>query len=854
MTFYFPLTLGQRRRKYTGPVTPSRGRNPHPNGFNWREERNRLEIEFEELIESQILENIRWASPSQLRRFWVVLGEPGAGKSKLFDSWFARAVPAQSDVRLGARVPALVRLRELGSEEFDGNIEEVASRLWTHAIRCSAVLPVARQDVYSTHCDSLFTPIWLLDGLDEVAADVHGERLYQQIAALPGVKVVTCRTAVYSRFRREAEQYVQSEYEVLGLNPSQQEEFLAAILGGGRARELMQAIVGSAAIAQLASSPLILTLIGEQPEYVKIPQTRAAFYREAVREMWSRKITSKDGQDLNVQRDEVLLRLAHSMGLRVESLECDLSKLTEVCKDVAANQARTLQACFERSGLLRVDHRREVFSFVHLTFQEYFFSNALVGGGLKNALVLYWLDARYDEVLSLLISQLFERNEIADIELGIQWLINCDPEKEAGADGGYHIRRSPLRVCLHLLQRAAISLEKMDSVTRLLRGRIKGSRQRKLCVASDPNTPSVILAQLASDSDHEVKRAVASNWSTPSDTLAALAESTMKREVREAARANPQLQGNKYYRDFVEDTTAAQQRPPQYSAEISDISKEELSRLDTIARARLASDRNAPTALLNLLASDEIDWIRICVARNSNTPADSLRVLGRDKNADVKFEIAANPASPRDLLAEIAQEPNARLRRAIATNSSAPPSVLAQLVADTDAFVRLEASCNASTPAEVLVDLMSRSKVVIAYTEGANQNEEDKHPDHVGVRLRKAIVGNHSTPSWLLERFARETNSEVLRALASNPACPPSVLHALSSNDSPELRCLVAQSLNSPPDVLAALSNDSEISVRRDVALNPVTAMRTLKKLSKDNSSVVRFAVAQNQTAVLEEI
>ena len=47
--------------------------------------------------------------------------------------------------------------------------------------------------------------------------------------------------------------------------------------------------------------------------------------------------------------------------------------------------------------------------------------------------------------------------------------------------------------------------------------------------------------------------------------------------------------------------------------------------------------------VLEFLSTDEVYYVRRCVADNPNTPQETLQVLATDKNYDVRYWVAKNP-------------------------------------------------------------------------------------------------------------------------------------------------------------------------------------------------------------------
>ena len=141
---------------------------PRPSYEGWREGLSVPDEEYEEHGESVVLDQLRMAKLSS-RGVRLILGEPGAGKSTLLHEWYVRWMVGLVAPQLGLRVPVLVRVREIRTECWTGLPEEIADYLWKH-VGQSTAMAVAKDTVGSQIFGlplRLFTPVWLLDGLDE---------------------------------------------------------------------------------------------------------------------------------------------------------------------------------------------------------------------------------------------------------------------------------------------------------------------------------------------------------------------------------------------------------------------------------------------------------------------------------------------------------------------------------------------------------------------------------------------------------------------------------------------------------------------------------------------------------------
>jgi hypothetical protein len=771
---FFPLTLGlpkprppPRERDETEPHLPR----PARDADAWRESLSAPPEEVEEFPEAAVLARLRASPPPQP---WVILGEPGAGKTRLLEHWHATWLRDLGAPRLGMAVPVLVRLREVAAATLRGNPDVVADRLWDHALATgqAAAGGCASASVFDRP-GRLVTPVWLLDGLDEVSGHPGDAGLWDRLRALPGAVVLTCRTAVFQQVQRDVAGWHAPPWRILGLKPGkEQTAYLRLALEAdgkdpARAPDLIRALNDNAALRPLAASPLLLSLVAEVCNTLALPANRAAFYAAATRTLWQRQLADRpELRALTVQRDAALAALATAMG--VATIEAEESALGN------AGITGPLREALRISGLLTFDERRERVLFPHLTFQEFHLARAWLARPLREVLDAYWADPRAEEVLGLLLALHDSDGRGGEVEAVLRTFVTEWRQRHrAGAAVLRQIGRSPMRVALRLIGRAGIELR--DPVL----GASAGPVPVRVAVAVTSGLAPAALATLARDADAAVRRRVASNAATPPGTLAALAEDA-DAFVRRGVAANA--------------TT-----PPGTLVTLAE---------DADARVRwgVASNAATPPATLAALARDADAGVRQGVARNPATPPDTLAALATDVRAFVRRAVASNAATPPDTLAALASDADADLRWHVARNATTPPATLAALAKDPDAVVRRGVARNATTPPATLAALAT-----------------DADTD-----VRWAVAWNAATPPDTLAALAGDAAADVRQGVAWNAATPPATLATLARDADVDVRQCVARNAATPPATLAALARDADAGVRWAVAQNPSTLLEDL--------------------------
>ncbi len=312
-------------------------------------------------------------------RHAVVLGHPGSGKSMLLrHSMLAWAVSGDRE-----QVPVLVdlhrcngntaSLERLVVDQFDRDGFPGAERFVERRLR-AGTLSV------------------LFDGLDEVNG-AERERVAQMLRDFvrrhPRCQVVvTCRTAVYDG---DLAPEISATFRVLELDERLMSGFLRRWPGLEHdAEHLMEALRANPRIMQLATSPLLLTMIAylygtNAHPGGALPGSRAAFYQEATSTLLSRLKRTTNRFDGPVKKAV----LKHLALLTQDAVRSDrLTVRYDVALDevatvlpalsVAASEARAvLHEIVDRSGLLLSIDGGERYQFAHLTLQEYLAAEAL---------------------------------------------------------------------------------------------------------------------------------------------------------------------------------------------------------------------------------------------------------------------------------------------------------------------------------------------------------------------------------------------------------------------------------------------------------------------------------------------
>jgi len=401
------------------------------------------------------------------KRRFALIGGPGSGKTTTL-KWLALVCALPGDEGRETRskcglpadplLPLFVRFRRLADRIRARGLDGIAGRVGLVAEFLAAeleaglagklpskreALEIAEELLASDNC------IFLFDALDEVPDPGVRARLFDAVADL-----MQCypkpRVVISSRpyaFREERAPIELASFEPLPLNRSGRRVFarqwyraVRTHLGDGltdgdaegRADDLVKSADG---LADLAENPLLLSILAlVHFNRQGLPVERSTLYDHATLAMlghWERDPAGRDLGDGVIPADwQPTLRLPEALVRRVvEWLACDvqhrdqgggefsrevaidaLVRGLETAASMSVTQAvdrapLLLQLLAERSGIIQ-ERSPGVFTFVHLSFQDYLAARWFVGAGEQGLSELAALanEARHAEVVRFAVA------------------------------------------------------------------------------------------------------------------------------------------------------------------------------------------------------------------------------------------------------------------------------------------------------------------------------------------------------------------------------------------------------------------------------------------------------------------
>jgi hypothetical protein len=356
------------------------------------------------------------------RRLYI-LGKPGAGKTTLLKYLVIQACSGHSP-----QAPIFVSLKDWADSGL--NIISYIERMFSIC---------AFPDCSSFVIEHLLIDgkaIVLFDGIDEVSQEDNKRlNLISEIRDFANRYVecqicITCRIAasdyVFENFRYvEIADFTDEQITTFAVKWFDQDHAkLARFLD-----ELFKP--DKSGLRDLARTPLLLALICLVfDETLSFPERKSELYKEAIDALlkkWdsSRNIRREDPYRLFslLRKEQLLQRIAFEnfvLGdyiIRESRLQRQIARYARTLPTLDADEidgAEILNSIESQHGIL-IQRARELYSFSHLTFQEYFTAKYITEGSRPNAIDILvencTLDNRWREV-SLMASSLFENADL----------------------------------------------------------------------------------------------------------------------------------------------------------------------------------------------------------------------------------------------------------------------------------------------------------------------------------------------------------------------------------------------------------------------------------------------------------
>lgn len=343
----------------------------------------------------------------------MILGQPGAGKSTFLRKIGLEALKGKSGQIQGEFIPVLLELKQFTTNEV--NIYNIIEQEF---ISCQ--LPLAKE--FTNQLLRRGKLLLLLDGLDEVPNknfELVIDKIQEFVKEYKQNKfVISCRTAAY---RQKFQNF--KEFIIADFNDQQIQQFIKNWFYSQVDKQLKtdqkcwDKINTQEATKELARTPLLLTFLClEYDESQDLPKKKATLYGNALDILLRRWSAEKRlpyepiYRQLGIDLEKIMLAEIAYDNFATDKLFFSQPEVLNQIQKVLDNNdnapknldvGKILDAITIEQGIL-VERARDVFSFSHLTLQEYLTAQHIYDNLLVKKLVTEHLtDKRWKEVFLL---------------------------------------------------------------------------------------------------------------------------------------------------------------------------------------------------------------------------------------------------------------------------------------------------------------------------------------------------------------------------------------------------------------------------------------------------------------------
>ena len=354
----------------------------------------------------------------------------------------------------------------------------------------------------------------------------------------------------------------------------------------------------------------------------------------------------------------------------------------------------------------------------------------------------------------------------------------------------------------------------------------------RLAVAQNPSAPAETLMQLAGDALYKIQLAISRNPLTPTEALNLLANHTVN-EIQTAVAKHPKTSEQALLKLY----------PKHKRTIITQRKKLPLSIVEQIVGDRseknfyyyvnsVINQPNISGEILELLANDSLESMRINIAKHPQVLGTTLKQLAQDSSFQVREAVLSNPKTPKAIKKRVlatkstdhvyhissGSRPQDK-QQSLEQQSQDPntsPNTLAELAKSSDSIIRCYIAKNPSIPVEVLIELVKDSNIQVRECALKNIKVpylEEHQQMLIAEEYQQMILGCYRL---LLAQVEAEEITKINELLARRPDSYYALAQVVQKGDQ-KAKLTAARSNKTPIQVLEQLAKDADETVRQVV-------------------------------------